>query len=228
MDVIAPKNAYPHQVSLQWFSNGKWKHFCGGSIIGPDKISTAAHCLENYPEQHEYRVVAGAHNILKSEESQQIRFFKKVVLHPNYDKETIDYDYAVIYTNMPWKFDKTVSSIELPSKDYEPKGNCVTSGWGITNNGKLADELRHVNLTIVPQESCKSMFLPFGQFITDRMTCAGGMKGKGTCQGDSGGPLVCDNLLVGISSWIFIECGLAGFPSGFANVTVGLEWIQSV
>ena len=42
----AESNEFPWQVSLQYRSGFSWYHFCGGSLIAPNWILTAAHCLE--------------------------------------------------------------------------------------------------------------------------------------------------------------------------------------
>lgn len=41
----------PYQISLQGFNynNGKFIHFCGGSILTEKHIITAAHCLSGWP-----------------------------------------------------------------------------------------------------------------------------------------------------------------------------------
>ena len=67
----AVRGSYPYQVSLQ-FGLGSWQHTCGGSILSNKAILTAAHCVDSYPFTFFYRVVAGDHDLYKSEGSEQV------------------------------------------------------------------------------------------------------------------------------------------------------------
>ena len=43
----APPDMAPWQVSLQYGRAGRWNHFCGGSLIHPSWVLTAAHCIDD-------------------------------------------------------------------------------------------------------------------------------------------------------------------------------------
>ena len=79
----APAHAYPYQISLQVTDGQDWYHNCGGSIIGADKIITAAHCVSLFsPSQ--LRVVAGDHDLFSSEGTEQIAQISSIKPHPRY------------------------------------------------------------------------------------------------------------------------------------------------
>ena len=79
----APAHAYPHQISLQVTNGQGWYHSCGGSIIGADKIVTAAHCVVGF-SPNELRVVAGDHDLFASEGTEQVAQVSALLPHPRY------------------------------------------------------------------------------------------------------------------------------------------------
>lgn len=71
-------NEFPFAVSLQFLSDSKFTHFCGGTYIGNDWILTASHCL--FKESFEdFFVVVGGNDLTNSTESRfkVVKIFKK-------------------------------------------------------------------------------------------------------------------------------------------------------
>ncbi|CAG7722537.1 unnamed protein product [Allacma fusca] len=229
---VSKAHAHPHQVSLQTFRNGNWSHYCGGSIVGRDKILTSAYCAERHhlyrEEWHQDRIVAGAHNLSlvdENEPSRQFGSIKKVTIHPAYDgNSNLDYDYAVIHTDTPWEFNKYVYSIPLPTETDVAGGICMTTGWG----DESPDELQEFDLTVVNRNNCQELY--GHHLVSDHMICAHrGLtpaRAEHNCYVDAGGPLVCKDVLAGVSSWGKMPCEQDS-PGVFSDVAAASKWIKS-
>lgn len=90
-------------------------------------------------------------------------------------------------------------------------------------NGQLSHELIALNVPIVSNTICESVYKP-----SPSKMCAGFMEGKkDACVGDSGGPLALDGTLVGIVSYGF-GCAVPGEPGVYTNVAVVHEWIEKI
>lgn len=121
---------YPWQVSLQ--TNAV--HRCGGSIISPHWILSAAHCTVGIdPKSFNVRVGSSWHGAF----GETINI-SQVVVHPEYTRlPTTGFwppnnDFTLIKLERPLIFGPRVQPIELPDEDAEIADGtlCMTSGWG--------------------------------------------------------------------------------------------------
>lgn len=218
--------SFPWQVSLQ----GQGQHFCGGSIISPTWILTAAHCVaEGAPE----KIVAGVSKISQSG-SGQSRTVKRVISYPGYTGPETGKDAALIELNSPLTLNgTTVAAIELLTSANATLANpgkmATVSGWGALSSGAatLPDQLMQVSVPIMTLAAARA---DYDNSITEDQLPAGyPAGGKDSCQGDSGGPLVVPNgnkfALAGIVSW-GNGCAGANAPGMYARVTSFVTWID--
>jgi trypsin len=190
--VQATAGAYPWMVSLG--SGGR--HFCGASLIAPDVVLTAAHCIGS--RTITVRVLGGG---LTSSGSEDIAV-KAQIKHPNYNSATSGHDMAILLLS---------KSSSIPPVDFD-KGtedwagiSSRVIGWGtLSSGGGSPTNLQQVDVPVRTNDECDSLSYP-GK-ITDTMVCAGIPEGGiDSCQGDSGGPqFVMVNgkpVVMGVVSW---------------------------
>ncbi|KAI5637693.1 trypsin domain-containing protein [Phthorimaea operculella] len=170
--------------------------------------------------------------------SEQFPFVERGVarkaVHPKYNFFTYEYDLALVKLESPVAFAPHISPICLPATDDLLVGeNATVTGWGrLSEGGVLPSILQEVQVPIVSNERCKSMFLRAGrhEFIPDIFLCAGHERGgHDSCQGDSGGPLQVKGkdsryFLAGIISW-GIGCGEANLPGVCTRISKFVPWI---
>lgn len=225
--VVAEKGELPFQVSLQSTSGS---HFCGGSLIKKNWVLTAAHCVSNKNMQ----IVTGLHD-QKDRTGTETFTPKRIIAHPQFNRGTLDYDYALIELSgdsQQRTIDLNNSEIAIPEADQAPF-NVWTSGWGTTTEGSfsLPNLLNKVEVPLVTAKACNAPASYNGK-ITDRMICAGlAGGGKDSCQGDSGGPLFVrqasgDFLLVGVVSW-GQGCARPNKYGVYSKVNAAIDWIAS-
>jgi secreted trypsin-like serine protease len=170
------------------FSNWDWMvsmrdlnhHFCGGSILNEWYIITAAHCFKNRTNiTSSMTVCAGTFRL--SDPCHQRRTMHSVIIHPLYNKTTIENDIALVRLTTPLDFsDHSLTPICLPSAyypdEYPAVGTQVVSiGWGDLKSNATPDILQEVTLQIMSTSSIYCYHLS-----NDRtQLCAGGL-GKGT------------------------------------------------
>ncbi|XP_031328602.1 trypsin alpha-like isoform X2 [Photinus pyralis] len=198
---------YPHQVSLQFLD----VHDCGGSIIAPNLILTAAHCTDHLVQFLSIRYGSS----LMEEGGSVIKVAQKFD-HPSYDPITFDYDLSILKLVSDIKASPKAQIIDLVPYNTEEGGRrAFVSGWGaLYTDGPSPKQLQVVELNEEDREACKKAY--GGKKITDRMICFNN-PGKDSCQGDSGGPLVASGAQVGVVSWGY-GCADAKYPGVYSHV----------
>ncbi|NIH82011.1 S1 family peptidase [Amycolatopsis viridis] len=200
---------YPFTVAL---TDPSGLQFCGGTLVAPDKVLTAAHCAQG-ESPSALRVVSGRTRL--SGRDGTVSTVSHVWVHPKFKDATKGYDVAVLSLTQP------VSGQPLPlaTKDdpgYQAGTEATILGWGNTAPmGDSSDVLLKATVPITSDDYCAKAY---SQYIPTAMVCAGYPQGGvDTCQGDSGGPLVAGGHLIGVVSW-GEGCAEPGKPGVYARV----------
>ncbi|KAL9988016.1 hypothetical protein ACROYT_G002411 [Oculina patagonica] len=224
----ATPGAWPWQVGLHTSRGG---FFCGGTLITPEWVVTAAHCISSMSPSY-YVLRLGDHNRHRNEGTEQNIAASRVIKHPAYDSRRTNNDIALIKLSRAVNINDRVSPACLPEANYivPPGTNCYITGWGkIRHPGNSHHTLQQAKISPVSESDCKRKN---GYGITRSMLCAGVPGTRlGGCHGDSGGPFVCKNsdgfwVLQGAVSWGSADCNAQRMFTVFARVSVFREWID--
>ncbi|XP_043085332.1 transmembrane protease serine 2 isoform X2 [Puntigrus tetrazona] len=222
---VTSRGVWPWQVSLQISR----RHLCGGSVITPYWIVTAAHCVHGNSDARDWTVYAGY--LTRSEMlSATGNSVSQIVMH-NFDPITNENDIALMKLNRPLMITSNVRPVCLPNKGmyFAAPRECYVTGWGaLFSGGSPSQNLQEAKIQLIDRTTCNSRQV-YNRQITDTMICAGKLEGGvDSCQGDSGGPLVTKEnslwWLVGDTSW-GDGCAFRNKPGVYGNVTYFLDWI---
>ncbi len=229
----AAPGAWPWMVAIRVFDEPDSYSFCGGSLVAPSWVLTAAHCLVNAtPEQ----IVAtvGVHR-LGSGQGQR-RTVDRIVVHPRYGFDfahDFAHDLALLHLSQPVEAG-SAALLTADSLALAASGTLATViGWGArsedSREGLLSYDLQQVELPVVSEEDCTTSM---GRMINENLLCAGYIEGgKDACHGDSGSPLMVPDgsggwQLAGIVSF-GIGCARPTFYGVYTRVSQYHDWILS-
>ncbi|XP_034611506.1 cathepsin G-like isoform X2 [Trachemys scripta elegans] len=196
-EIVGGHEAKPHSRPYMAYLKRTTLDFCGGFLVDPGWVMTAAHCTGNLT------VTLGAHNIHRHENSQQTFAVQSYHPHPAYKERPRVNDILLLKAN----------------RNVAPRSQCSTAGWGFIDQGKTTDKLFETNVIIRPPKECRSL----NPGITNGIICAASKQWVKDCsQGDDGGPLVCEGTAQGIFSYDFKVP-----PGFYTRIASYLPWIET-
>ncbi|XP_061400128.1 chymotrypsin-2-like [Musca vetustissima] len=217
----------PYQVSIQYLKNNTNRHFCGGSIITPNRILTAAHCVVGQnPER--ISILAG---VIDLQDTTGFRSqVTRIDSHEDF-KPIKGNDIAILDIEPALELDG--QRMDTINVDYsEPVGSdekSILTGWGSIRQSRTSpiypNHLQRLSYRTMSNAICKWQM----RSLTETEICAKSDRGTGACAGDSGGPLAMqrngETIQVGIVSYGRRKCGSDGLDV-YTRVGMFNEWIK--
>ncbi|WP_406281521.1 S1 family peptidase [Embleya sp. NBC_00896] len=216
---------YPWAVALSSraeYGSARSGQFCGGTLIAPTKVLTAAHCMFDANGRRDDRpdlTVIQGRTDLRTTQGREVAVSATHV-NPGFDPGVIEGDWAVLTLAEP--LGTGTAPVVAQGADVYAAGTPSTVvGWGdTTGNGDYSSTLRQVIVPLVTDATCRTAYPGGlqGTYDAASMVCAGErLGGKDACSADSGGPLLVGGRVAGIVSW-GDGCALARKPGVYTRV----------
>ncbi|XP_070522387.1 modular serine protease-like [Cardiocondyla obscurior] len=198
---VEEEETLPWQATLFSHEDGRWKFFCGGSLIAERIVMTAGHCVWK-TAANTMRVAFGifSSDLNQVGETAQVIDVESIELQSAYQDHESNYgsDIALLILRRPVVVNLAVGPVCVPRNsdailhEYQQTGGLgLVAGMGLTENDTFSSALRVTTMKIISDNECRrSQNRDFRKYITYTSFCAGWANGTGVCNGDSGGGLV--------------------------------------
>ncbi|GJQ85296.1 hypothetical protein Trydic_g5195 [Trypoxylus dichotomus] len=216
-DTAIINGEYASILDYPFYANLRYKKYnsvlCGGTIVRPDVILTAAHCIG-----HEFQVYVGISNDADAKRAEAYDV-KKIIKHPWHFGFAL-FDLALVKLNKSIHFGDNVEIGELATENPPEDEQVTIIGFGVpicdkidteTNRCKsdVSDHLRYADMIVT--DVALGVIYSSGE-------------NQNACFGDSGGPMLYDGKIVGVASRVD-EFNCTG-GNAYTSVASNKRWIH--
>lgn len=233
----AQNGEFPFVVSISYAGMApRESHFCGGILIGPRHVLTAAHCVYDYVSTpHDIQIFSATR---LSDTSGVTVPADGITVFPAYRPEIAANDLAIVRLSraIDAEFIEPVGEGDWPF--WQPGMTAIILGWGYTDSfyPVRPDGLQKAEVPIISDEQCAERLGI--DFDRTSMLCAGVLAqsinasdGVDSCYGDSGGPLLVNTpngyKVAGLVSW-GLACGSDKYWGVYTRLAAFRDWVLSL
>lgn len=203
--------------------------FCGGSVISPTAVVTAAHCTAGLRAEQIDVVVGGTRLSQPGIQRAQVA---RIINHPGYDDIRTVHDVAVLILATAVSAPPIALAGPEDAALGQPGSVLRLTGWGeqrYNDPQSAPDDLRYADIPVVANRICKRLF---DVYDGNLQLCGQAPRNNpDSCQGDSGGPLIGGPAeaprLVGLVSYSADQCGSPGYAGVYVRVSAERDWIAA-